>query len=196
MAPNASARRDRSAANPIHKRISRWLGCTLIKSLSNRRTPPPPPPLLSPRRRPITPSDSPPSHAQDQCPFFSRLPPEIRRVIMLYAFGNRTLHMNLSLDHPTLETAKVSRTGRAAHGGFTWKKDHSAPRQWLWRSSVCHRNPPWTPPQHLWWRVFWLRPDADRCTEGDGFACNSWLGEWPVKCQVGALGWLLSCRKA
>lgn len=196
MASDTPPSRDASSARQVRQRILRWLNRTVTKSTSDRKAPPPPPPLPSPRPRPITPSDSLPCLPQHQSPFFSRLPPEIRRVILLYAFGNCTVHMDLALEHPMLERAKLSSSGRVAHGELTRQRDISAPRQWLWRSSVCHRNPPWTPPQHLWWRLNWHRPDVDRCMEGDGFACRTWLGEWPVKCRVSALGWLLSCRQA
>ncbi len=197
MAPKTFASRDDSATFQARRRVSRWLDRAFTKTGFSRRAPSPPPPLPSPRPRPITPSGSLPCRRQDQSPFFSRLSPEIRQIIMLYAFGNCCMHMDLSLDYPLMERAERYFSGsKKAHAEFNLQRDRSASQQWLWRSCVCHRNAPWTPPQHIWWRMGWFKPDIDRCMEGDGFYCNSWAGDWPNKCRVGVLGWLLSCRQA
>ncbi|KAI9158368.1 hypothetical protein HJFPF1_06362 [Paramyrothecium foliicola] len=183
----------------IRQRVSRWLNRALPRSSNDPNdlsTAPEPLPTLRPR--PITPSDSVPCHPQKQSAFFARLPPEIRRAILLYAFGNSTMHMDLSFDHPMLERADINPRGSRAHCGFSEQRDLSTPRKWTWRSCVCHRNLPWPPPPHNWWRYNWYRPDWDQCLKGNGLVCGPryWLGEWPFKCRVGALGWLLSCRAA
>lgn len=38
-------------------------------------------------------------HSQSQSPFFSRLPPEVRNLIYLFAFGNRRVHLDFNF-HP------------------------------------------------------------------------------------------------
>ncbi|CAH0058056.1 unnamed protein product [Clonostachys solani] len=92
------------------------------------------------------------------------------------------------------------------------------PKEWVWFGCVCHRssyrdvgglrsygafrNPQAYSDTH----VPVLRssrmdcsdtcePKDDRCTEGTG-RCKAWPGNWPDKCQVGAIGWLLTCRQA
>ena len=186
----------------IRQRLAAWIDRAIDRALPKgsfkRSAPPPLEPLPSPRPRPITPSnDSLPCHPQNQSPFFSLLPPEIRRAILLYAFGNRTVHMDLSFERPMLD-CPIIEPGAATlpHAAFNEKRDASEAQQWRWRSSVCHRNAPWYPSNHRWWLMGWHRPDIDPCMEGNGFACRAWLGDWPAKCQVGALGWVLSCRQA
>lgn len=193
MASNPSA--DQTSQS-TRQRISRWRNHALAKLVFNRWPPRPPAPMPSPRPRPVTPSDLLPSHPQTQSPFFDRLPLELRRHILMYAFGDRTMHMELTLDQPMLGTMIRNAAGRDAHGGFTRQRDSSSPRRWFWRSCVCHRNPPWLYPEVLWWYWNWQRPHVDRCMEGDGFNCRAWLGEHQPHCRVGALGWLRSCRRA
>lgn len=199
MKSSASAGRDGSQTQQTQQRISRWFNRALTKSGLNRRAaaPSPPPPLPSPRPRPITPSDSLPCHPQTQSSLFSRLPLEIRREILLHTFGNRTMHVQLTLDRPMpFQGAELASGGHFGHGGFTQARNVQAPRQWFWRSCVCHRNAPWSPPQdHHTWNSAWYKPDIDTCMQGQA-NCGKWLGKPPCSCRVGALGWLLSCRQA
>lgn len=46
------------------------------------------------------------SSATTSCAFFTRLPPEIRRKILISAFGCRTLHMHLRFETPLLPRSK------------------------------------------------------------------------------------------
>lgn len=202
MVPTASGNGKNPSDYLISQRFTAWIDRAIARALPKgslkRRAPPPLEPLPSPRRRPITPSnDSNPCHPQNQSPFFSLLPPEIRRAILLYAFGNRTVHIDLSYERPMLDCSNIE-PGAATlpHAAFNEKRDASEAPQWRWRSSVCHRNAPWYPSNHRWWLMNWHRPDIDSCMEGNGFACRAWLGDWPAKCQVGTLGWILSCRQA
>lgn len=196
MASNSSTGRDSSPVVHGGPRVSRWLDRGLTKTGLNRKAPLPPPRLPSPRPRQITPSDSLPCQLQKESVLFSRLPIEIRREILLHAFGNRTMHMELVLDRPMPEGTRVNSGGGSSHGGFAQQRDVSLPRQWLWRSCVCHRNPPWLPhQQHHTWNWTWHRPDIDTCLEEKAL-CNAWPGQSPRRCRVGALGWLLSCRQA
>ncbi|CAG9936313.1 unnamed protein product [Clonostachys rosea f. rosea IK726] len=149
--------------------------------------------------------------------FFDRLPAEIRRLILIEAFGHRTLHMNLEFQHPFhLVDAKsddLSNTHAgieysavaSADGSMTGPPSHlltSEARQWTWFGCVCHRIPPTCSALSYGRRRSWpighgiaSEPNGDCCLEGAG-TCNEWPGEWPGKCQIGALGWLLSCRQA
>ena len=190
----SNASRSGPSHHPVLERVSNWLGRTVGSTDTDRH--PNPSSLPSQRQRPITPSSgSRPCLPQSESPFFT-LPPETREDILLCAFGRRTLHMDLRLDHPMQDHPRYSASGAKAHNQFPSKRDTSSPQRWIWRSSVCHRNAPRTPTQHSRWRRSWYEPDVDRCMEGDGFACRAWLGDWPVKCSVGAMGWLLSCRQA
>lgn len=194
MALNVAASRDGSSAHQTRQRLSGWLDRALRKSGLNRRTAQPPPSLPSSRPRPITPADNLPCHPQTQSAFFSCLPPEIRQAILLRAFGDRTIHMQLTLDHPPLLEDSSSVDG--GHGGLARRRDHSAPRQWLWQSCDCHRNPPWLSTEHFYWYRLWHRPEYDTCMQGKRFCCAYWSQENPPKCRVGVLGWLRSCRRA
>lgn len=187
-----------SSGRQTRQRILRWVNRALPRRY-NFGNSSPPEPLPSPRPRPITSSGSMPCHQQEQSTFFSRLPLEIRRAILLYAFGNSTMHLDLTFDHPMPKRTSTNLGGFINHCGFTGKRDFSRPKQWTWRSCVCHRNPPWPLPPHTWWRhqeVY--RPDIDRCMLGEAYACRRGLqsGEGFFRCHVGAMGWLLSCRAA
>lgn len=189
MAPNTTTSRESSSST--HRRISLWFDRALRQSGFSRR---PPPPLPSPRPRPITPSNNGlQCHLQTQSPFFTRLPPELRKAILLYAFGNRTIHMQLMLDHPQVDVAEDS-SSHDCHRRLARRRDVSAPKQWLWRSCDCHRNPPWLIRQHMYWYMCWNRPELDSCFEG-GFSCCCRYWQ-PSEGRVGVLGWLRSCRWA
>ncbi|CAM1511966.1 Fc.00g094790.m01.CDS01 [Cosmosporella sp. VM-42] len=111
--------------------------------------------------------------------------------------------MDLMYDYPMLPKPD---DGRVTHcglnvgydyrkGGRARKVDRSMPKQWAWRSSVCHRDSPHSPRKLPGHRV---QPHADKCRfgESDCDACELWPGEWPAKCFLGVMGWLLSCRQA
>jgi hypothetical protein len=123
---------------------------------------------------------------QQQSPFFTKLPTELRDRIYVQAFGNRTIHIDLSHDHADFAGDR--------HAGLSGKfyKDQSTPRQWRWWSCTCHRL------QHVkdgkQYRLdFWL----DRCRQAEQTYCRfEDLQLDPSECLVGAMGWLLSCRQA
>ncbi|KAK6812389.1 hypothetical protein RU639_011789 [Aspergillus parasiticus] len=58
--------------------------CSLLSILSGNRPHHRPPPIET--------------HPQSQSPFFSRLPPEIRNSIYLFAFGNRRVHLDFDFN--------------------------------------------------------------------------------------------------
>lgn len=113
-----------------------------------------------------------------QSAFFEKLPPEVRQQIYIHAFGGRTIHIDLSFDHPRLPGPK--------HAGLDPDdlRDRTVSPAWLWFSSVCHRNP-------------WLTASEDGC-QCSGFSASCYLfpGSMPEKCFIGVMGWLLTCRQA
>ncbi|UKZ79780.1 hypothetical protein TrVFT333_007542 [Trichoderma virens FT-333] len=180
---------------------------------------PPHPKLPTQRRGRLTPTASHESliaasnAATANSSFFTKLPIEIRRKILIEAFGGQTVHMDLIYDHPpqpaeeqTEETLRKN-GGQRPHGNFNvnfhhgitcdrknLRLDDSQPKEWAWRSSVCHRNSPahCHPGQGV-------QPGEDYCRFGQSpwhIRCLGWPGEFPTKCQIGAMGWLCSCRQA
>ncbi|EAS34741.3 uncharacterized protein CIMG_00095 [Coccidioides immitis RS] len=111
---------------------------------------------------------------------FQRIPPEIRRLILVEAFGESPMHFDLRLLHP-LKKHPPKRSG--THGPRHANLDHSArdefaPRQWQWCSSATNS---------LTWTT---------CHLGASSCCDAWPGKMPMKCLIGAMGWLLTCRQA
>ncbi|PTB39381.1 uncharacterized protein TrAFT101_007825 [Trichoderma asperellum] len=178
---------------------------------------PPHPKLPSQRRARLTPTPScddfvsAANAATANSFFFTKLPLEIRRKILIEAFGGRTVHMDLVYDHPLLppeEGAFILEDGtwrRPPHGNMNLRfqggscdvqnlrLDDSRPKEWAWRSSVCHRNIPGCPP------TLRNQPAEDYCRFGQTEwqrVCLTWPGEFPTKCLIGAMGWLRSCRQA
>ncbi|KAF7559867.1 hypothetical protein G7046_g4279 [Stylonectria norvegica] len=146
-------------------------------------------------------------------PLFQKLPPEIRRQILKEAFGNQIIHMDLIYERPLVARpqcaqAKSRDSTRTCHGCKhrlphasihlassplrRLVRDETLPKQWTWRTSVCHRNPPngHSPRQRL------IEPAQDECRIGSSTCCDLWPGDSPGKCRVGVMGWLLSCRQA
>ncbi|KAH7124523.1 hypothetical protein EDB81DRAFT_810918 [Dactylonectria macrodidyma] len=71
---------------------------------------------------------------------------------------------------------------------------------WRWFGCVCHRFQPGKQCLSLGRRRnFPNQPfresDIDLCLKGLVW-CDSWPGKWPIKCQIGIIGWLMSCRNA
>lgn len=139
--------------------------------------------------------------------FFGKLPPELRNYIQLMAFGDRTLHMDLRFDHPFNLVEKRPYPAWAIHARIHSQtialNSHLRDSQemgWRWFGCVCHRFPPRSTPlpfgrgRNYPWGHF-REPDIDLCLKGSGL-CNEWPGEWPLKCQIGIMGWLLTCRNA
>jgi hypothetical protein len=141
---------------------------------------------------------------QIQSPFF-RLPPELRQMILHAAFGDRTIHMDLRFRPPLFAPQTGDKGGPdPVHGGFpplvdshegaipslVWHPRADAVMAWRWYSCLCHRNPPEARGTPLW-----QQPCLDRCLYGQG-SCSSFPGEFPAKCMVGVMGFLLSCKRA
>lgn len=193
--------------------VSKWIH----KKFSERKGKPSIPFLPEDRQRPITPPSCHPSSSSTpgpafttgNGPFFQKLPPEIRHQILVEAFGDRVVHMDLIYDHPILprrEHSSLPTDAEDRHCGLNVEYDtrmgrvipkvnRSKPKQWIWRSSVCHRDYPGSflrLPGHR------VQPCEDMCRYGDSIynTCGVWPGESPTKCFIGAMGWLLSCRQA
>ncbi|EFW18124.1 conserved hypothetical protein [Coccidioides posadasii str. Silveira] len=84
------------------------------------------------RTRPLTSTPCLPSATANSA-LFQRVPPEIRRLILVEAFGGSPMHFDLRLLHP-LKKHPPKRSGTHGHSA----PDDFAPRQWQWCSSVCH----------------------------------------------------------
>ncbi|CAH0054086.1 unnamed protein product [Clonostachys solani] len=148
---------------------------------------------------------------------FFLLPPELRYQILDDAFGGRTLHMSLEYQYPfymaMFERYDDPRFGCHAkiERLVTVKDSHlrtKEPKQWVWFGCVCHRSSCHASRTARYLDKFGdingivsrdsdapCEPKDDRCLEGIA-RCKEWPGIWPEKCQIGILGWLLTCRQA
>ena len=181
---------------------SKWLPNrikdTLARFRAKKTSSNAPPHLPAPRPGALTPTDDPesplsrPIVTQDSsCLLFSKLPPELRREILILAFGKRSLHMGLVFDHPIVPRPSNVSTGPS------WSVDRDKPKSWRWSSTVCHRNPPRKPDSVAGWIYGWRPLCYDECQASDGRPyCQLWPGTSPEKCQVGIMGFLLCCRQA
>ncbi|ENH63885.1 hypothetical protein FOC1_g10008027 [Fusarium oxysporum f. sp. cubense race 1] len=153
-----------------------------IKKLSLLPNPPPRPRCLTPSgfRDVVTEQPGLPRPTFQHCAYY-KLPPDVRRYILILTLGNRRLHMDFSYDYPDIQRVV----------------DDTKPSSWLWWGSVCHRLPPdldvsrTGPMTHGGPDGPW----ADTCRVGDARHCGSWPGSFPAKCRIGTMGWLLSCRQ-
>ncbi|KYK53974.1 hypothetical protein DCS_05923 [Drechmeria coniospora] len=142
---------------------------------------------------------------------FARIPAEIRQQIVHMAFGEQILHMDLSFRYssPTLDGSSAE-MGVKTHAGLLGplgcKSDlktlvgNREKKCWIWYGCVCHRFSPNATPLSLGRRSNRpvrprCDPDADKCLFGWA-KCDEWPGEWPVKCRIGIMGWLLTCKLA
>ena len=152
---------------------------------------------------------------QQSSALFMKLPFEIRRMILLEAFGRRTLHMDLDCyrsgplyygaysDH-YMSKINVAHTlpivgdcrDQEHLRSFQHTGDSDRRYLWLWWSSVCHRNLPGNLRGSMGARDGQLKaPWDDDCRNGMARYCRYW-GTPGRCCRVGALGFLRSCRQA
>ncbi|CAM1504838.1 Fc.00g024290.m01.CDS01 [Cosmosporella sp. VM-42] len=144
-----------------------------------------------------------------RCIWFDEIPYDIRRDILIFAFGDRLLHMDISFRRPNAALSPgepvppthcgINNTNHYGYG-TPLKLDYGLPPAWHWWSSICHRNP-YDLPAHK--RAMSgdrgpIGPWNDLCAIDHTYTgnCDMWPGEIPFKCQVGAMGWLLTCRQA
>ena len=158
---------------------------------------PEPPTLPNPRPHILTPSPSTEALSQSchAASFFQILPIEIRRQILIEAFGDRTIHMDLIYGHPPMPGNKE------AHAMIQeWRLglDKSRPKSWFWRGCTCHRKPPPWHPAIATESYSTRAVDKDRCCVGLAHCCDMWTKNSKELngCWIGALGWLQTCRQA
>jgi len=182
------------------------------------------PVLPEERPRPLTASSSNESlvhsaAASTASSLFFRLPYEIRRRILIEAFGERILHINLTFGHPRVvmdkEDIEETYRGESAylfrevpHCGYKiarpdsprrvngYAVDTGQPKRWIWHGSVCHHNCESVVRRGKRGEGGIREPFVDRCFDGRGVECHTWSGEMPSKCYPGVMGWLLTCRQA
>ncbi|KFX93072.1 hypothetical protein O988_07011 [Pseudogymnoascus sp. VKM F-3808] len=144
---------------------------------------------------------------KDENYLLHHLPFEVRRKILVYAFGEQTVHMDLQFRYPFEAPVKQREWGR--HAGIDYYSERmdqedikGERKEWRWFSCVCHRLPPDAPQLPLGRRRHYLRtrtnmgdPDTDLCLHGFG-QCDKWPGDCPAKCLIGIMGWMLSCKQA
>lgn len=110
-------------------------------------------------------------------PIFTKVPLDVRRQILIGAFGAQTVHLDLDVVEKTKGQRKVI--------------------SWQWMNWVCHSERMDLPHEPLDRSHF-----IHRETQRDPLACPgrqnkpSHSGRCPGDCQAGASGWLLSCRQA
>lgn len=151
--------------------------------------------------------DRPPHARQKRCFFFTKLPPELRRRVIMDAFGDRTVHMDLQYRLPYAPVPPGADETTRSHAGVWFNDpyegaimDQTASEDWRWFGCVCHARPGHT------MRFFDSpRPrglpgplNIDRCIQGEAL-CPRYLRREthdPEPCVIGAMGWLLSSRQA
>jgi hypothetical protein len=150
-------------------------------------------------------ADAAPQRPEPTDLFFGRLPYEIRREILLLAFGGRTLHMDLDF-----RAAFPEDPTDASHAGINTnlldrhRLEADREKAWKWFGCVCHRS---APPDEdgpagalshgrmRSWPLKGQRKNSDKCLRGMG-RCALWPGQKPDKCQIGIGGWLRTCSQA
>jgi hypothetical protein len=191
--------------------LSGWIGkkaTSLRKKNAFKKTDKPPPLPILPQVRPrvLTPASSttfltghaPAVDASAQSSLFRRLPYELRRKILIEAFGEQVVHLHLFLgghegkDKGDKEAIRHShanlippRKRDLESASLTWNHN-----KWCWHGSVCHRGAPTSMSKGVW------KLAECHCLDGDSTMCEFWAGEIPGKCFIGIMGWLLSCRQA
>lgn len=138
--------------------------------------------------------------------FFQRLPPDVRRLILIEAFGDRIMHIDFRYVHDRARSSNAR--GRAdcdlPTGADREPSGHQrdGARGWKWYGCVCHRDPEWRVRNRKIAENCVSEPKRDACIDADGDdrtgarVCDSWSGDKPLKCHVGAMGWLGTCRQA
>ncbi|KAI5456003.1 hypothetical protein BGZ63DRAFT_98514 [Mariannaea sp. PMI_226] len=154
--------------------------------------------------------------------FFHKLPPELRRKVLVQAFGGIIVHMDLEFDHPLASaqsksikevkkfykrsyrykgTHGVPHANRYCHverGRITRNliRDNKKPKSWHWSGCRCHRETEGYARGGQDLKNSAFLPWYDLCLAGYADMCEEVPGLMPGKCFLGALGWLLSCHMA
>jgi hypothetical protein len=153
-------------------------------TLDESKEAPPPLPFLN------TPAIPPPTEACKQYylnnyGLFGRLPLEIRQEILVCAFGQRTLHVDLRygpLYPPQAQTDNKLRP------------DHVQQSTWRWFSCECHR---WMKLSDALVAHQNVRPPFDDHCVPTRLYSRGYTGPpVPAGCSIGVMGWLLACHMA
>ncbi|KAH7180006.1 uncharacterized protein B0J16DRAFT_348041 [Fusarium flagelliforme] len=182
----------------MRQRLKAWVSATRLRrqGKENSNSDPAMPCLPTPRPSALTPTPS----TQDLislsqiAPIFSKLPTEIRRQILVIAFGNRTLHMDLAL-LPTLEPADFEGFKGCCDLHATYKsqsygsKDRSL--NWQWRGYQCNRRLPAEYYTLVQFDEYEIAPADDECSRRTHCSQNK-----RYSCWIGVIGWFLACRQA
>lgn len=136
--------------------------------------------------------------------FFERLSPDLRRMVLIEAFGDRAVHVNLQYDRPL--RARPPRKTLHAGGVDVLDQGHSAsrqmrkPRAWQWYSCVCHRDPVWFVERGRGAGKGEMTslPAIDSCLRRRPQLCDAPPGDPRdmSRCFLGVMGWLTTCRQA
>ncbi|KAK4442792.1 hypothetical protein QBC34DRAFT_386897 [Podospora aff. communis PSN243] len=154
-----------------------------------------------------------PSNQPGNYGLFATLPRELRRQILVDAFGGQALHMHLSYSHALVRKTTsassapaVSSSGRRRHCGLFSElvPDHSSPKKWQWFGCVCHRRGDYSESEreqrYAAGQVLQtVEPCDDDCLEerSEPVMCICPTAEGgSASCFVGVMGWLLSCQEA
>lgn len=198
-----------SPPNALSGVIRKDMSNRLRKWLRGRSSDHPPelPALPNPRPRPITPAPTDLVSTKESSLFFQVLPPEIRRRILIDAFGERTVHLDVRLEHPILSPSALARVPprRRRHANAQLfhpsLRDTKRHREWTYWSCICHRTYPSWRTREPGLSLSSEEPSSDCCRRADGLPpdCCEYYDAWQdegVRCFVGATGWLLACRRA
>lgn len=134
--------------------------------------------------------------------FFDILPAEIRRQIMMEAFGDNIIHVDLAYRYPYRTDfsrgMQQQHTENMMYDNCQRRGDKSlGEKEWRWSSSICHHFPPESNPVWMSHGRRALKTAASSVSCSNGFSdCHKWSGSWPSKCHVGVMGWLLTCKQA
>lgn len=124
-----------------------------------------------------------------------------RHAAGFFAFGDRSLHIDLSFGHPLVRQSSQRPSYSHCGLGAELQPDKSLPKRWDWFGCVCHR----CPPRRLGFESerdlthLPTTPQFDVCTR-KGHLCQCVVDGTVVTrsgdCFVGAMGWLRTCRQA
>lgn len=122
-------------------------------------------------------------------------------MILIAAFGDRTLHMDLLFyPYDGWDRHVRSLEGSAYHQRVLSNRDRRS-TDWRWAGSICHRYPYEARNEPMGMSRYYEEPSVDTCHQGDTCRqgddqCDDWPGYVPEKCKIGVMGWLQACQKA